>query len=266
MFPGFTLFGRFFLSSYALCAFVGIFSACPVSIYFFKKRSGEKNADISMIFLFMFAALGTFLGMHLLYGITNIAYWNRLLEAKDFSDFLDRFGIIFGGSVFYGGLIGGLIAGGISAKVQKLSMKDVTDCGAPVIAVIHGFGRIGCFLGGCCYGVEWEHGITFHNALIESANGVPRVPVQLIEAGFEFALAAVLWIMLAKRKLYGRLLCLYLIVYPVGRFIIEFWRGDEYRGFIGALSTSQLISVGFFVGTIVFLITRNKGTKTADSV
>ena len=217
-----------------------------------------------MIFVFMFAALGTLLGMHILYGITNIPYWNKLLEAKDFMDFLNRFGIIFGGSVFYGGLIGGMIAGGISAKVQKLPMEDVTDCSAPVIAIIHGFGRIGCFLAGCCYGVEWEHGLTFHDSIVESANGVPRLPVQLIEAGFEFALGILLFILVKKRKLYGRLLCFYLIAYPIGRFIIEFWRGDEYRGFIGALSTSQLISIGFFVGTLVFLITKRK-QLTAES-
>ena len=265
MFPGFTFFGDFFVSSYALCALAGIFTACPLSIYYFKRRTKNKNDDIALIFVFLFASIGTFLGMHLLYGITNIEYWGILSGATDFMDFINRFAAIFGGSVFYGGLIGGLIAGGISAKIQRLPMKDVTDCGAPVIAIIHGFGRIGCFLGGCCYGVEWEHGITFHNALIESANGVPRVPVQLIEAGFEFALGVLLWILLSKRKLYGKLLCLYLIVYPIGRFTIEFWRGDEYRGFIGGLSTSQLISIGLFVGTIVYLIiTTRKRPAAAD--
>ncbi|MCH5204521.1 MAG: prolipoprotein diacylglyceryl transferase [Oscillospiraceae bacterium] len=261
MFPGFTLFGNFFVSSYALCALAGIFTACPLSIYYFKKRTKNKNDDIALIFVFLFAAIGTFIGMHLLYGLTNIEYWGKLTEASDFMDFLNRFGIIFGGSVFYGGLIGGLIAGGISAKVQKLSIKDVTDCGAPVAAVIHGFGRIGCFLGGCCYGVEWEYGITFHNSLVESANGVPRVPVQLFEAGFEFALGILLFILLSKRKLYGRLLCVYLLAYPVGRFIIEFWRGDDYRGFLGGLSTSQLISIGIFFGTLVFLIANLKKQK-----
>lgn len=261
MFPGITIFGDFFLSSYALCAIVGIFTACPVAIYFFKKRSDNKNADISLIFVFMFAALGTLLGMHLLYAITNIQYWGKLFEAKDFSDFIYRFGVIFGGSVFYGGLIGGLIAGGISAKMQKLAMSDVTDCSAPVIAIIHGFGRVGCFLAGCCYGVEWEHGITFHNSLIESANGVPRVPVQLIEASFEFALGITLFILLGKCKLNGKLIFVYLIAYPIERFILEFWRGDDYRGFLGGLSTSQLISVGILAGTTVYLITKSKRQK-----
>ena len=81
MFPGFSLFG-YFLSSYAICAIVGIFAACPISVYFFKKRADDKNADISLIFVFLFAALGTFLGMHLLYAITNIAYWGSFGKAR----------------------------------------------------------------------------------------------------------------------------------------------------------------------------------------
>ncbi len=258
MFPGFSIplpdflpVDNFFLSSYALCAIAGIFTACPLGIHYYKKRTGD---DISLILVFLFGAIGVFIGMHILYGITNIGYWGRLFEAKNFEEFIRGFVRIFGGSVFYGGLIGGLIAGGISAKRMKLPMKDVTDCCAPAIAIFHGFGRIGCFLGGCCYGVEWEHGVTFTNSLVESANGVPRVPVQLFESGFEFALGIALWIMLSRKKLYGRLLCVYLLVYPVGRFIVEFWRGDEYRGFLFGLSTSQLISIGFFVGTIIFLI------------
>lgn len=251
MFPGFEIFGHF-IGSYMICAVIGIFTACPLSIHYYKKFTGD---DISMIFVYLFSSIGVFAGMHLLYGITNIAYWDKLFQATDFINFWQRFGVLFGGSVFYGGLIGGLIAGGISVKVQKLPADIATDCAAPTIALLHGFARIGCFLGGCCYGVEWEHGITFENSLVESANGVPRVPVQLYEAGFEFVLFAVLWILLTKTaRLRGRLLALYLLIYPVGRFILEFWRGDEYRGFLLGLSTSQFISVLMFAGSLAFLI------------
>lgn len=256
MFPGFEIFGHF-IGSYMICAVIGIFTACPLGIYCYKKFTGD---DISLIFVYLFSAIGVFVGMHLLYGITNIAYWGQLFQATDFVNFWQRFGLIFGGSVFYGGLIGGLIAGGISVKVQKLPADIATDCAAPTIALLHGFARIGCFLGGCCFGVEWEHGITFENSLIEAANGVPRVPVQLYEAGFEFALFAVLFILLTKtEKLRGQLLALYLLIYPVGRFILEFWRGDEYRGFIFGLSTSQFISVLIFTGSLAFFIL--KGLK-----
>lgn len=250
MFSGFTVFGKF-ISSYSLCTVAGILTACPLAIMRYKKRGGN---DISMIFIFLFGGLGCVIGMHLLFGITNIQHWHLLFKAADFGDFFTRLQLIFGGSVFYGGLIGGLIAGGISMKIQKLPFDITTDCAAPSIALFHGFGRVGCFLGGCCYGIEWEHGITFTNSIVESANGVPRFPVQLCEAGFEFALFAVLSLFLYKDRFKGKLLAMYLLIYPVGRFIFEFLRGDEYRGFLLGLSTSQLISIVVFVGAAAYLI------------
>lgn len=253
MFPGFQI-GSFFLSSYGICAIIGIFTACPLAIHLYKKHTGD---DISLIFVFLFGGVGTFVGMHILYGITNIPYWGIMTQATGFVDFWKRFATIFGGSVFYGGLIGGLIAGGISIKVQKLPVDIATDCAAAAIPLFHGFARIGCFMGGCCYGVEWEHGVTFTNSVVESANGVPRVPIQLYEAGFEFLLFAVIFVLLTRtNKLRGGLLALYLLMYSVGRFILEFWRGDEYRGHIFGLSTSQFISILVFIGALVLLILR----------
>lgn len=250
MFPGFTLFGKY-ISSYMLTSLAGIFTACPLAISRYKKRGGN---DISMIFVFLFGAIGCAVGMHLLYGITNIQHWSRLFSAGSFQEFWDAAIFIFGGSVFYGGLIGGLFAGYLCMKHQKLDYGLTSDCAAPSIALFHAFGRIGCFLGGCCYGVEWEHGITFHNALVESANGVPRVPVQLFDAGLEFALFGLLSLMLAKGWLKNRLLAVYLLIYPVGRFALEFLRGDDYRGFLFGLSTSQIISIGVFAAAVVFLV------------
>lgn len=250
MFAGFTLFGKF-ISSYMLCTLAGAAVACPLAVWGYKKRGGN---DISMIFVLLFGALGCVIGMHILYGITNIRYWVVLTKAKDIGDFFYRFKLIFGGGVFYGGLLGGLIAGGISMKVQKLPRALTTDCVAPSIALFHGFGRIGCFMSGCCYGKESEYGITFTNSLVESANGVPRIPVQLYEAAFEFALFALLFTLLFKGALKGKLLGLYLFTYPVGRFILEFMRGDDYRGFLFGLSTSQLISIALFVCAVFWFV------------
>ncbi len=251
MFSGFHI-GPFFIGSYAICAVIGIFAAFPLAIHQYKKRTGD---DISLIIACLFSAIGVFVGMHLLYGITNISYWTRLTFSQGFKHFLKMFGAVFGGSVFYGGLIGGIIAGGISIKVQKLPADIATDCLAPAIAMFHGFARIGCFMGGCCYGVEWEHGITLTDSIVESANGVPRVPIQLFEAGFEFLLAGLLWLLLFEApKSHGKLLALYLLIYPVGRFILEFWRGDEYRGFIFGLSTSQFISILVFAASALYLL------------
>lgn len=250
MFPGFNI-GSMFIGSYAICAVIGIFAAFPFALSRYKKLTGDY---MPLVIVCLWAAVGVFIGMHLLYGITNISRWKMLFAAESFKQFSELFKTIFGGSVFYGGLIGGIIAGGISVRAQKLPTDTATDCLAPATAAFHGFARIGCFMAGCCYGVEQEHGIIFTNSIVESANGVPRVPVQLFEAGFEFLLAALLWFWLFKiPRSHGKLLALYLLIYSVGRFILEFWRGDEYRGFILGLSTSQFISILVFVSAALYL-------------
>lgn len=196
MFPGFYLFDKY-ISSYVLTSLAGIFTACPLAIYHYKKRGGN---DIGMIFVFLFGGIGCMFGMHLLYGITNIRQWGSLFSAASFGDWLEAAQLIFGGAVFYGGLIGGLAVGFLSIRYQKLDTAVVSDCAAPSIAL---------FLA--------------------------------------------LTLLLVSGKLRGKLLAVYLLVYPVGRFLLEFWRGDEYRGFLFGLSTSQLISIALFIGTIVFL-------------
>lgn len=263
MFSGFHI-GKLFIGTYGIFAVIGLFAAFPLSIRYYSKRTGN---GIEILLVYLWGALGVFLGMHLLYGITNIAYWKLLLYASGFLDFIKKFAVIFSGSVFYGGLIGGLIAGGIAMRCMKLSSDIVTDCSAFAIAIFHGISRIGCFFGGCCYGVEWEHGVTFTDSIVESANGVPRVPVQLFEAGFELVLGGVLWILLSrsmkKGKCSGMLLGLYLLVYPVGRFILEYFRGDEYRGFILGLSTSQFISIFVFAFAVFYLVRKFLKNKKA---
>lgn len=250
--------GSLFIGTYAICAVIGVFAAFPLAVRRYKKLTGD---GLPLVFVCLSGALGVYIGMHLLFGITNVSRWNTLFTAADLGEFIKRFSGIFGGSVFYGGLLGGIAAGGISIRAQKLPADTATDCLAPAIAMFHGFARIGCFMGGCCYGVEWEHGGTFTNAVVESANGVPRVPVQLFEAVFEFLLSALLWILLLKVPgSKGKLLALYLLIYPVGRFMLEFLRGDEYRGFIFGLSTSQFISILVFASSLAFLIIKRRNS------
>ena len=258
MFPGFNI-GSFFIGSYGICALIGIFTAFPLAFVRYKRLEGDY---IPLAVVCIWAAAGIFLGMHLLYGITNISDWKLLGSAEGFGEFAVLFHDIFGGGVFYGGLIGGITAGWISIRAQKLPADTAADCLAPAIALFHGFARIGCFMAGCCYGVEDEHGITFTSSIVESANGVPRVPIQLFEAGFEFLLAALLWFLLLKvPKSRGRLLALYLMIYSVGRFILEFWRGDDYRGFIFGLSTSQFIGIFVFLSGVMFFISNMSKDK-----
>ena len=89
--------------------------------------------------------------------------------------------------------------------------------------------------------------VSYTHLLVEAANGVRRFPVQLVEAGFNLLLFVVLAWLLKKGLCKGKLFLLYLLAYSAGRFVLEFWRGDAYRGFLFGVSTSQWISILLFV-------------------
>lgn len=126
-------------------------------------------------------------------------------------------------------------------------------------------GRVGCFCMGCCYGCPTDSslGVTFHVSPI-APNGVALVPVQLLEAAAEFLLFAVL-LALSLRGAPGRaLLGGYLAAYGVLRFTLEFFRYDNYRGFLGPLSLSQWISIVTVVLGTVLLPRAHRAAGTPD--
>jgi phosphatidylglycerol---prolipoprotein diacylglyceryl transferase len=164
------------------------------------------------------------------------------------------------GGVFYGGLI--LAVAVALFYIRKIGLPLWTTCDvfAPGIALGHVVGRFGCLFAGCCYGKEthvpWA--ITFHDPFAAANVGtplnVPLHPTQLYEAGAELLILIVLLVTERKGRPYpGRTFWLYMLLYAVSRFIIEFYRGDE-RGMVGALSTSQFISVLLAPLAIVMLV------------
>ncbi len=257
MLGSFFLFGKE-ISWYMIAALIGGLGAGTFAYI----KSMRKGLDeVRMVFLLLFAMIGIFVGGHIVYGITNIDKFWLFTKIQSFDSFITVVSYLLGGQVFYGGLLGGIAAGAIYAKASKLeNFSAYTDILAVAVPFFHFFGRIGCFLGGCCYGIESDFGFTFHNSLIVSANGVNRFPVQLFEAGFNLVLAAVMLIMLNKGKIKGRLFLVYMYVYAIGRFILEYFRGDEYRGYLFGLSTSQIISVLILIAlTVYFFIARIAG-------
>src|SRR5215471_10517010 len=153
------------------------------------------------------------------------------------------------GGVFYGGLILAVVVALWYIRKIGLPLWTTCDVFAPGIALGHVVGRFGCFFAGCCYGKEthvpWA--ITFHDpfaaANVGTPLGVPLHPTQLYEAGAELLiLLALLWIERRDRGFPGRTFWLYMFLYGVSRFIIEFYRGDE-RGTVFMFSTSQFISI-----------------------
>ena len=114
----------------------------------------------------------------------------------------------------------------------------------PSVALAQGFGRIGCFLSGCCYGRETNCplSITFRESDF-APNGVPLIPTQIYSSVLDFIHFALLLYIAKHKKTDGEVAAAYLVCYSIGRFILEFFRGDLIRGSVGVLSTSQFISI-----------------------
>lgn len=152
---------------------------------------------------------------------------------------------LLSGFVFYGGLLGGLAGGAVACRALRLGAVGLLDAAAPAIAIGHGIGRVGCFLAGCCYGrpMPPPFGIVMPEAL-GAPHDVALFPVQLLEAALNILLGVFLLLYSGKPREEGRTSGLYLMLYAVVRFSLEFLRYDAVRGFAGALSTGQWMSLG----------------------
>lgn len=262
MYPEFKFLGKT-IGTYPIFALIGMFAAG----YFLCRMAKRREIDVNdMIVLLLIAGTGVFAGGHLLYGATNARIIPLVIKnfdkIKSLKDLALIFYYVFGGSVFYGGLLGGIAAGVIYIRKKRMPLPEVADLFAPAVPLFHAFGRIGCFFGGCCYGIESSFGFVYTRALTPEANFVRRFPVQLAESVMNLLLFGLLLFLLYRGALKGRLFLLYLMLYSVGRFFLEFLRGDAIRGFYLGLSVSQHIGILVFavsgVGLVVAAFKRRK--------
>ncbi len=263
MIPNFDFLGRT-VSVYQLAALAGVLTI----IYFGYRTADRRGMDpIAVLNMILLSFIGMYLGGKLLYALTNLSYLRQgFAHASSFAEVLTVMVYGFGGMVFYGGLIGAMSVYGLCVRKKRLSV-DYIDLGTLLVPLFHTFGRIGCFFGGCCYGVVCKFGFTYRHSLIPDANGVPRFPVQLFEAGYNLMLFFVLWHFFQKRRYSSWLLNIYLCAYPIFRFVIEFFRGDAHRGIYAGMSTSQWISLLILlVNSIVILCRKKKNSATNRSV
>ena len=165
------------------------------------------------------------------------------------------------GFVVYGGIVCGLGAAYLYCRKRSLPFLRWADCFVPGVALAQGFGRIGCFLAGCCFGKPTDSifGVVFPAGSAAPA-GVPLWPVQLFSAAGDLLLAGTLLLLEKKRRGDGLLTGAYLLLYSVGRFLIEFLRADP-RGAVGILSTSQFIALFAAAAAAVILTLRKRGTS-----
>ena len=219
------------LPSFSVFAFIGGFFALLL-VYSRREKFGVKPFDL--LKLVILCAIGAFLGAKALFILTRIPWLVTNFSAGNLIFLIMRSGI-----VYYGGLFGALLAVKIFAKFCRYDETATYRMVVPAIPLFHGFGRIGCFLAGCCFGSALDAPFVFY------ALRLRRIPVQAFEAVFCFVVF-ILLIIIEKKRHEWDLLKIYLLSYAVFRFCIEFFRGDNLRG-IFLLSTSQWISLAIVV-------------------
>ena len=267
MHPIFFQMGNIVGYSYGLMIGLGALLAIFVSEWRAKRRGLDGELVFSAAVWGLFAGL---LGAKLTFIISNIKYL-----------FTDP-GYVLGtdGFTVYGGVVLGILVGGLIVRRKKVDVPLYLDLVIPQIALAQGFGRIGCFLAGCCYGKPTHShiGVIFPPEAI-APSGVPLIPTQLISAIGDFLIFIILLLLsnyttdyLKVKKGEGpgtdrksffqppSISGMYLILYGIGRFAIEFLRADPRRTALG-LTSNQYVSILFLAAGIALIVYGAKRAK-----
>lgn len=190
-------------------------------------------------FAYLLSVLPIALGLAVLNGlIFEIALWN-ILSNYEFEG--------AGGLVSFGAVMGVLAWGYVLARVTRKSPAEQLDLISVILPLILGIYRIGCLLNGCCYGMEIEGSLA---TPLVGMMGVtaPRYPTQIMLMLFNFALFAWLWMRRKKKRFQGEITLSFLLLYSLGRLIIDAFR--DLPRVLGPLSLHQLSAIAVLLITI----------------
>jgi phosphatidylglycerol:prolipoprotein diacylglycerol transferase len=235
------IFHLHFLATYGVLVAAGFLTALWLAGRL-AKQQGLNTESVTN--LGIYCALAALAGAKLMMFIVDFQYY------ADHPGEIFSFSSLRAGGVFYGGLIAAIAVAFWYMRKTKLPALKTADVFAPAIALGHGIGRIGCFMAGCCWGIECDRpwAVTFTDPTANDLVGVPLNkalhPTQLYEAFSEFIIFAVLYRLIKTRHVEGTILAAYLVLYGSVRFIVEFFRVHEQGNLWGGpFDTSQWISL-----------------------
>lgn len=233
MYPIITKIGPLYIYSYGMMVAIGFavatLLACKHASEFGINK--EKIIDLGIVML-----LGGIAGARVTYIALNLQYY--------IMNPLEIINLTRGGLVWYGALIFGIITAAWFVKKNKISFWQAGDLFAPYIALAQAFGRIGCFLNGCCYGSAAPS--SFMLGVVFPGESVPRYPTQMFSALALLLIFAILRVWQKRRHFVGEIFLGYGLLYSMKRFSVEFFRGD-YPKILYGLTISQLISFAVFI-------------------
>jgi phosphatidylglycerol:prolipoprotein diacylglycerol transferase len=257
MFPILVKIGPLTIHTYGFTMAVGV----AFGLWFIYAQAKKAGLDANRIMdAAFYTIIVSLIGAKLILFISNISYY------MDYPR--ELFALARSGGVFQGGLTFGVIYALWYFRRKKIPTWPTADLVAPALALGHGFGRLGCFSAGCCYGSEcalpWA--AVFKNEYAADLTGVhlntPLHPVQLYEAILNFINFGILTIILKKKKFDGQVFAFYIINYSVIRFFTEYFRGDHSENIffirgatpLSSLSYPQLFCVLSLIGGTVLAV------------
>lgn len=252
------IFGGLTVHSYGVMVAIGFLCAIAWITYESKRVGQNPSRALDLIFYILIAAIVGSRIFHVAISEREAFLENPLMVLS----------VWRGGLVFYGGFIASVLVSVWYVRKHKMNFLITSDIFAPAVSLGHAVGRIGCFLAGCCYGKvcarEHWYSVVFPNNQDSFApGGVPLIPTQLFESAGELCIFLSLVVLSRFKKFDGQIMATYLILYSILRYTLEFFRGDEVRGFVidPWLSTSQFVSLIIFacgVAMYVVLLRRKR--------
>ncbi|MDZ7816067.1 MAG: prolipoprotein diacylglyceryl transferase [Planctomycetota bacterium] len=260
--------GQLPVYSYGLMILVGFLSAYLLISKLARGTSVKMGHVFDAGFL---AVVVGFIGAKISYFMHNADYFQFIM-----SDPIGNIAYLSGGLDFFGGLILGVPTVYFFLRFKGYRAWSVGDLIVPGLALAHAFGRIGCFLNGCCYGFACKScGLQFsdesavyydqlESGLIppSAVESLPVFPSQLLEASLLFILCGILAYLFSRRKFAGQVVGTYLVAYGVIRFCVQLTRADEAVEIFGPFKIWHLVAFGVFVsGAVLYTWLRRKSCE-----
>lgn len=251
--------GPFVVNSYgvmlALAFIFGIFLALKKA----EKRGIDNNTIINLAFIVMISAI---VGSRLFYVLFHLEeFKGRWIYT--FLPIQPDGSIGLGGLIFLGGFLGALLSGAIYIHMKKISFWKVVDSVTPSLALGLFFGRIGCFLNGCCFGkacdLPWAVTFPPNSPAGYQMAGIAIHPTQLYSSAYGLLIFIVLMLLDRKKHNDGFLFAIFLILYGASRFTVDFFRFYESQMFlIDGIGFNQIVSLLLVAGGVILLAIKKK--------
>ena len=246
MYPKLFTIGSFSLPTYGVLVALGFLAGLTVTTRL-SKRAGLPADKVTN--LAVYCAMAGIIGAKLFMFLFDFGYYIRNPGQIFTLETLQAAG------VFHGGLILAILFAIVYMRRESLPVLRTMDAFAPGIVIGQAIGRLGCFAAGCCWGRECSlpWGVRFRS---NEAAPVPLNktlhPAQLYESAADLLIFLFLYRQFGRNEKPGRIIGLYLVLYSIARFIIEFFREHE-QSLVGPFSLTQWIALGLLVAGLAIL-------------